>query len=142
MPVSEGDNQVQAERNRVLEHLAREAQCVVHGKRSKKLTPDERQLAFEDLEGASAEVEGAASIGGDRRDLDGVVPPKRRQGRCPPCGGRGVPRAGPPPGQGTAEARGILLRRRVEHTVQSRLTPARQCLSLTQGWRSACLALV
>ena len=52
-------NGAQAERIRRLEHLVRELQRVVHGKRSEKLTPDERQLAFEDLEGASAEAEAA-----------------------------------------------------------------------------------
>ena len=40
----------------------RELQRVVYGKRSEKLTPDERQLAFEDLEGASAEIEAAAAL--------------------------------------------------------------------------------
>ena len=54
-----GANEAQAERIRRLEHLVRELQRVVHGKRSEKLTPDERQLAFEDLEGASAEAEAA-----------------------------------------------------------------------------------
>ena len=42
-----GANEAQAERIRRLEHLVRELQRVVHGKRSEKLTPDERQLAFE-----------------------------------------------------------------------------------------------
>ena len=58
-----GENEAQAERIRRLEHLVRELQRVVHGKRSEKLTADERQLAFEDLEGASAEVEAEASAG-------------------------------------------------------------------------------
>ena len=56
-------NEAQAERIRRLEHLVRELQRVVHGKRSEKLTADERQLAFEDLEGASAEVEAEAAAG-------------------------------------------------------------------------------
>ena len=55
-----GENEVQAERIRRLEHLVRELHRVVHGKRSEKLTADERQLAFENLEGASAEVEADA----------------------------------------------------------------------------------
>ena len=59
----EDRNAVQAERIRRLEHLVRELQRVVHGKRSEKLTADERQLAFEDLEGACAEVEAEASAG-------------------------------------------------------------------------------
>jgi len=43
--------------NRRLEHLVAELNHVVHGKRSEKLGEDERQLAFEDLETAIAEVE-------------------------------------------------------------------------------------
>ncbi len=43
--------------NRRLEHLVAELNHVVHGKRSEKLSEDERQLAFEDLETAIAEVE-------------------------------------------------------------------------------------
>ena len=58
-----GENEAQAERIRRLEHLMRELRRVVHGKRSEKLTPDERQLAFEDLESACAEVEAEASAG-------------------------------------------------------------------------------
>lgn len=40
-----------------LEHLVSELNRVVHGKRSEKLTEDERQLAFEDLTIAVAEAE-------------------------------------------------------------------------------------
>jgi len=40
-----------------LEHLVAELNHVVHGKKSEKLDEDERQLAFEDLETAVAEVE-------------------------------------------------------------------------------------
>jgi transposase len=43
--------------NRRLEHLVAELNHVVHGKRSEKLGEDERQLAFEELETAIAEVE-------------------------------------------------------------------------------------
>lgn len=43
--------------NRRLEHLLAELNHAVHGKRSEKLNEDERQLAFEDLETAVAEVE-------------------------------------------------------------------------------------
>ncbi|MCA1300582.1 transposase [Stappia indica] len=43
--------------NRRLEHLIAELNHAVHGKRSEKLSEDERQLAFEDLETAIAEVE-------------------------------------------------------------------------------------
>src|SRR6056297_3260678 len=42
---------------RRLEHLIAELNHVVHGKKSEKLSEDERQLAFEDLEAAVAEVE-------------------------------------------------------------------------------------
>jgi len=43
--------------NRRLEHLVAELNHVVHGKRSEKLGEDERQLAFEELETAIAEIE-------------------------------------------------------------------------------------
>lgn len=43
--------------NQRLEHLVAELKQLVHGKKSEKLTDDERQLAFEDLETAVAEVE-------------------------------------------------------------------------------------
>ncbi|WP_336099446.1 transposase, partial [Roseovarius sp. CH_XMU1461] len=45
------------EANKRLEHLIAELNQAVHGKRSEKLSEDERQLAFEDLEAAVAEVE-------------------------------------------------------------------------------------
>ena len=45
------------ETNRRLEHLITELNQVLHGKRSEKLSDDERQLAFEDLEAAVAETE-------------------------------------------------------------------------------------
>ncbi len=67
------ENEAQSERIRRLEHLVRELQRVVYGKRSEKLSADERQLAFEDLEGASAEVETAAAP----EDLSPVRSPKR-----------------------------------------------------------------
>ena len=54
-----GETEAQAERIRRLEHLNLELLRLLYGKRSEKLTPDERQLAFEDLEGASAEAEAA-----------------------------------------------------------------------------------
>ncbi len=46
-----------SERNARLEHLVQEFQKALHGKRSEKLSGDERQLAFEDLETAVAEAE-------------------------------------------------------------------------------------
>jgi transposase len=45
------------EANKRLEHLVAELNQAVHGKRSEKLSEDERQLAFEDIETAVAEVE-------------------------------------------------------------------------------------
>lgn len=42
-----------------LEALVKELRHALHGKRSEKLTEDERQLAFEDLEIAVSEVETA-----------------------------------------------------------------------------------
>ena len=56
-----GENEAQAERIRRLEHLNLELIRLLYGKRSEKLSADERQLAFEELEGASAEVEAAAA---------------------------------------------------------------------------------
>ena len=51
------ENGALKEANRRLEHLVAELNHVVHGKRSEKLSEDDRQLAFEDLETAVAEVE-------------------------------------------------------------------------------------
>jgi hypothetical protein len=51
------ERDVLKEINKRLEHLVAELNQVVHGKRSEKLSDDERQLAFEDLEAAVAEVE-------------------------------------------------------------------------------------
>ena len=55
-----GCNETQAARIRRLEHLNLELIRLLYGKRSERLTADERQLAFEELEGASAEVEAEA----------------------------------------------------------------------------------
>jgi transposase len=43
--------------NARLEHFVKELNQVIYGKRSEKLTEDERQLAFEDIEVAQAETE-------------------------------------------------------------------------------------
>lgn len=48
-----------AEHNRRLEHLVKEFQHALYGRRSEKLDPDARQPAFEDLEAAVAEAEEA-----------------------------------------------------------------------------------
>ncbi len=58
-----GRNEKQVARIRRLEHLNLELIRLLYGKRSERLTADERQLAFEELEGAAAEVEAAASTG-------------------------------------------------------------------------------
>jgi transposase len=56
-----------AEQNRRLEHLVREFRRALHGRKSEKLSADERQLAFEDLEAAVAEVEAAQAAAGASR---------------------------------------------------------------------------
>jgi hypothetical protein len=48
-----------AERNRRLDHLVKELRQALYGRKSEKLTADERQLAFEDVETAVAEMETA-----------------------------------------------------------------------------------
>ena len=50
------ERDVLREANRRLEHLVAEFNHLVHGKRSEKLSEDDRQLAFEDLEAAVAEA--------------------------------------------------------------------------------------
>ena len=45
------------EANKRLEHPVAELNHAVHGKRSEKLSEDDRQLTFEDLEVAIAETE-------------------------------------------------------------------------------------
>ncbi len=58
-----GENEALSARIRRLEHLNLELVRLVYGKRSEKLSADERQLAFEELEGASAE--GEAQVAAD-----------------------------------------------------------------------------
>ena len=72
-----------AEQNRRLEHLVREFQQALHGRKSEKLGPDARQLAFEDLETAAAEVEAAKSAppSGAPRPKAGST--RRNLGRLP-----------------------------------------------------------
>ncbi len=67
------ENEAQSERIRRLEHLNLELIRLLYGKRSEKLSADERQLAFEELESASAEVEAAAAA----EDPSPARPPKR-----------------------------------------------------------------
>ena len=68
-----------------LEHLVAELNHVLHGKKSEKLSEDDRQLAFEDLESAVAEVETehddqAAVSEAPRRK---VTPAQRNRGNLP-----------------------------------------------------------
>ena len=67
------------------EHLIAELNHALHGKRSEKLTEDERQLAFEDLSIALAEVEvqkeHLAVTAGDRTATKPA--PKRTIGNLP-----------------------------------------------------------
>jgi transposase len=79
------ENSALQEINRRLEHLVAELNHVVHGKRSEKLDADDRQLAFEDLETAVAEVEErrdqqTASEDAPRRKS---TPPRRNRGNLP-----------------------------------------------------------
>lgn len=71
--------------NKRLEHLVAELNHVVHGKRSEKLSKDERQLAFEDLETAVSEVEikqeACASSGNTNKPIKPTA--KRNIGNLP-----------------------------------------------------------
>jgi transposase len=70
-----------AERNARLEHLVGEFRKALYGRKSEKLSADERQLAFEDLESAVAEAEAAkAATGGRSRP---GTPGTRAPGRLP-----------------------------------------------------------
>jgi transposase len=55
----EGEIRALTDQKQRLEHLVREFRQALYGKRSEKLDADARQLAFEDLEAALAEVEEA-----------------------------------------------------------------------------------
>ncbi|MDP2737985.1 MAG: IS66 family transposase zinc-finger binding domain-containing protein, partial [Pseudorhodobacter sp.] len=70
------------ENNKRLEHLVAELNHVVHGKKSEKLSEDERQLAFEDLETAVAEVE-------EQKDTQAAADDKPRRKRSPARRNRG-----------------------------------------------------
>lgn len=75
-----------AEQNRRLEHLVREFRQALHGRKSEKLSADERQLAFEELEAAVAEVEMARAAAGARRleiPREEGTSPRRHPGRLP-----------------------------------------------------------
>lgn len=75
-----------ATHNARLEHLVREFRQALYGKRSEKLDTDARQLAFEDLEGAVAEVEEARATAHPRTTpptTPGRPAPKRLLGHLP-----------------------------------------------------------
>ncbi len=66
------------------EHLIAEMNHALHGNRSEKLTEDERQLAFEDLSIALAEVEASRETRAARADNGATRPaPKRTMGNLP-----------------------------------------------------------
>ena len=66
------------------EHLIAELNHALHGKRSEKLTEDERQLAFEDLSIALAEVEASRETQATRAGKGATRPaPKRNIGNLP-----------------------------------------------------------
>ena len=68
-----------------LEHLVAELNHVVHGKKSEKLSEDDRQLAFEDLEVAVAEVEARqdSRTSSDDAPQRKTSPAKRNRGNLP-----------------------------------------------------------
>lgn len=67
------ERDVLKEANKRLEHLVAELNHAVHGKRSEKLSEDDRQLTFEDLEVAIAETE---------EKQDAQAPSERRRRRA------------------------------------------------------------
>ncbi len=70
------DNSALAVSNRRLEALIKELRHALHGRKSEKLTADERQLAFEDLTVAIEEVETASAAAH-------ATPPASRPRRAP-----------------------------------------------------------
>ncbi len=78
-------NEQLTEDNRRLEHLLMELRRVLYGKRSEKRPVDDRQLAFEDLEGAVAEVEEAVAAASAAGTSSGTRrrAPRRNLGHLP-----------------------------------------------------------
>lgn len=74
-----------ADSNRRLEHLVEELRRAIYDKRSEKRPISDRQLAFEDLEGAVAEVEEAVAAAGGASASTGRKrrAPRRNLGRLP-----------------------------------------------------------
>jgi transposase len=69
--------------NARLEHMVRELNQLVYGKRSEKLTQDERQLAFEDLEIAVAEAQAQSDAVEMTTPRKKRKPPQRNLGNLP-----------------------------------------------------------
>lgn len=74
------DNAELAALNARLEHLVREFQQALYGRKSEKLDPEQRDLLFEDLETAIAEVEAEKE---KRTRPSNTRPPARNIGRLP-----------------------------------------------------------
>ncbi len=66
-----------------LEHLIKELYHALYGKKSEKLAPDDRQLCFEDLEVAVAEVEEQQAHPKDDAPRKKARKPKRNLGNLP-----------------------------------------------------------
>jgi transposase len=66
--------------NARLEHLVREFQKALYGKKAERFDPDQRELLFEDLETAVAEAEAATDA---RPARPRPKPPRRNLGRLP-----------------------------------------------------------
>ena len=79
----EGLNGHLEEQNRCPEHLLRELSRAMFGKKSEKLSPDQLRLALEELEGALAEAEEAASEGTTRTTRPKRPAPGRNLGHLP-----------------------------------------------------------
>jgi len=71
------------EANARLEHLIKELHQALYGKKSEKLAPDDRQLCFEDLEVAVAEVEEHQARLKDNAPRKKARKPKRNLGNLP-----------------------------------------------------------
>lgn len=69
--------------NARLEHMVRELNQLAYGKRSEKLTSDERQLAFEDLEIAVAEAQAQSDAAEMTTPRKKRKPPQRNLGNLP-----------------------------------------------------------
>jgi transposase len=77
------DNAELAALNKRLEHLVKEFRQALYGKKSEKLDPEQRDLLFEDLETAIAEVEAKKETRASQRAKGERQPAKRNIGRLP-----------------------------------------------------------